>query len=230
MNYLPEGGKSEEKKLLKKTATVEQNVSFEESIAMSFPVAITLKSKARESWGQVPRGLGTIAGLGCLVIQGLLMAPSAQASDRARSEARWSRTNTVEHYEDCSEGLQELGLTAEETATACAHSLFPQDIATCATAIAGSTTLAPQEIVATCHQVRRPVALGICVEQIQDSELFGDGALVLETCRRSLLPDAFANCTVGLASTTDLKPESVLMTCLEGEEAQFEFPVLDSDR
>ncbi|MEB3164510.1 MAG: hypothetical protein VKK80_14870 [Prochlorothrix sp.] len=175
-------------------------------------------------------------GTGVLATVGLVLAvPSPSHAENL------TRTSSTEAYIACGAALQAVGLTAQETATVCAQSLRPEEMAICATTIAESIAMTtgreeldlsasgvmPMTIVENCYQVRRPLALGVCVAEIQAHEAFlGQTALVtpvLETCRRSRLPDVLANCAVGLATTTELDQQTLLSTCLLGEAEHFEF-------
>ena len=136
--------------------------------------------------------------------------------------------NSSEAYAICSTDLQGIGLTPAQTAMACAQSIRPAELSTCATTIATATgltnsNLSALKIVEDCYQVRRPQELGLCVADIHESETFANLDGVVETCRRSLLPLVLSNCAIGLAETTELPEANILDTCLRGESTHFEF-------
>ncbi|MEB3342112.1 hypothetical protein [Okeania sp.] len=123
----------------------------------------------------------------------------------------------IKSFRLCSENLLSVGLSNQEVANACSATVEPEDLSICVTKIYNSTTqkLPAQDILLNCQQVRRVDELGTCVENINLSMAnISNQFAVLEGCRRSLLPEDFSACVVGLSINVKLPTEELLNTCL----------------
>lgn len=142
----------------------------------------------------------------------LLMAISPKAMAQANKQS----------FVICSEELLSVGLSQSEVANACSAALKPRGLSGCVTKIYDSTTeaLSAEEILFNCQQVRRVDELGTCVEKINKSvkATTSNQTAVLEGCRRSLLPERFSSCVVGLDRNVQLPTEQLLATCLNPNE------------
>ncbi|MDX2217373.1 MAG: hypothetical protein SFY66_29160 [Oculatellaceae cyanobacterium bins.114] len=136
-----------------------------------------------------------------------LFAPapaSAQISTRVR---------TI-HYQTCASSLTGAGISEADAAEACAAALYPQDLASCVTRIDNGTEIAATDALSGCRQVRRPIELATCVNDIDDTATGAESLVVLDNCRRSLLPIRFSACVVGLSREVDFAPTEALETCI----------------
>lgn len=122
---------------------------------------------------------------------------------------------TTADYDVCAQTLIAGGISAEAAAAACAASLYPQDLVECVAEIDLATDLPTENALAACRRVRRPVEMSQCVNQIATAGLpDGSAQRVLDGCRRSLLPDRYSDCVVGLALSAELTLDSALSTCI----------------
>ena len=68
-----------------------------------------------------------------------------------------------------------------------------------------------------CYRFRRPDELASCVTTISSSLEPGTSAMALESCRRSLLPERHAECTLDIASISEISSEEAMQSCLAAE-------------
>ena len=156
---------------------------------------------------------------------------SAQISTRVRTA----------DYQTCASTLTNAGIDAIDAADACAASLYPQDLATCVSRIDNGTEIAAIDALSSCRDVRRPIELATCVNDIDNTaNLLSDSSsnntsngasdnsspsdspvatqpqslVVLDNCRRSLLPTRFSACVVGLSREIDFSTIEALETCI----------------
>lgn len=126
--------------------------------------------------------------------------------------------NTPTSYENrfrsCAGRLASVGVSTEAAASACAGALSPIDLSKCVSRIKGQTTLAADETLAYCRQVRRPTELANCVVGINRNSQGAPVRSVLDYCGRSLLPEIFAECVVGLNREIDVAPAQALDNCI----------------
>jgi hypothetical protein len=74
--------------------------------------------------------------------------------------------------------------------------------------------LAAVDVLSACTRVRRPLDLATCVNQINDSEDQPVLVNVLDNCRRSLLPERFADCVTGVRNASALTTPQAMQTCI----------------
>ena len=124
---------------------------------------------------------------------------------------------TKNEYRACSVELMGAGLTADAAANACAGALHPRDISKCVVQINRKTNIAAVEALASCQRVRRPKDLATCVVDINTKSRTPTTTplLVLDQCRRSLLPEQFSECVVGLSRQVDFSVDRLMTTCLD---------------
>ncbi|MGJ3254604.1 MAG: hypothetical protein ACFE0J_26245 [Elainellaceae cyanobacterium] len=128
-------------------------------------------------------------------------------------------------YERCTDSLIGAGVSESDAASACAASLEPRDLAGCVARISDGTPISSTEALAGCRRVRRPIDMASCVVDIEGDVEGAEPLDVLERCRRSLLPDQYSDCVVGLNAETALSATDVLQTCVAADyNRPVEFP------
>ena len=162
----------------------------------------------------------TLAGLGFVALLGLSNVLPAQANE----------------YQSCSASLTEVKLDRLSVAQGCAEALHPQDVGTCVVRIVNNQSVNNKivnlDALDACRRVRRPLELATCVTMIHQSTEtmpFSNDAskMVLDSCRKSLLPERYGRCVVGfrnnplqktivdVAMTDRTKELDGLNTCLD---------------
>jgi hypothetical protein len=134
----------------------------------------------------------------------LALAPVQAASIRGR----------ISDYEVCANRLLGAGVSQEAAASACAAALYPTELSRCVVSIDGETTIAANDALSGCRQVRRPLDLATCVSQISNLSNATEPLNVLDYCRRSLLPTRYSACVVGLSREVSTPLTEVLQTCI----------------
>jgi hypothetical protein len=159
-----------------------------------------------------------------LATAGLFVPVSASAQTSTRTS---TRVRTID-YQTCASNLTSAGIDAADAADACAASLYPQDLASCVSRIDSGTEIAAIDALSSCRDVRRPIELATCVNDIDNtanlvSNTAADAStvtsdtealVVLDNCRRSLLPTRFSACVVGLSREIDFSTVEALETCI----------------
>ncbi|MBK4729666.1 hypothetical protein JJD41_07265 [Oxynema sp. CENA135] len=160
-----------------------------------------------------PRGLtGADRRYRPLLLVGLLPLSVSWLSWVAPAAAFGEKTND---YQDCATALLDANLPPERVATACARVLHPEDLATCVTEIETQTDVVATDALEACVRVRRPAELATCVVDIADGSPEGDAPAILDFCRRSLLPQQFSQCVVGLKNELDLVSTQAMGFCID---------------
>jgi hypothetical protein len=139
-------------------------------------------------------------------------------------------------YQSCTASLTGVKLDRLSVAQGCAEALHPQDVGTCVVRIVNDKSVNSKivnlDALDACRRVRRPLELATCVTMIHESTetmpLSNDGSkLVLDSCRKSLLPERYGRCVVGfrnnlmqktivdVAMTDRTKELDGLNTCLD---------------
>ncbi len=118
------------------------------------------------------------------------------------------------NYESCAADLTRAKVSAAEAANACGQALKPGDLGICVYRIADEKVSGADALL-VCRQVRRPVEAASCVVNIRRSA--SDTAIVdvLDSCRRSLLPQTFSDCVVGLNSQLKVGGKQAIASCLD---------------
>ena len=161
-----------------------------------------------------------LVGLGSVALLGLGNVLPAQANE----------------YQSCSASLTEVKLDRLSVAQGCAEALHPQDVGTCVVRIVNNQSVNNKivnlDALDACRRVRRPLELATCVTMIHQSTEtmpFSNDAskMVLDSCRKSLLPERYGRCVVGfrnnplqktivdVAMTDRTKELDGLNTCLD---------------
>ncbi|NJK69625.1 MAG: hypothetical protein HC789_07540 [Microcoleus sp. CSU_2_2] len=152
-----------------------------------------------------------------LVTLGLLVAAVPTESTSAIT-IRFPRNRN--HYRVCTKELIGSGVTPDAAAGACAGALHPRDISKCVVQINRKTKIAAADALSSCQRVRRPNELATCVVDINGKSRTQPAAplLVLDQCRRSLLPQQFSECVVGLSRQLDFPTDRLMSTCLDSRD------------
>ncbi|MBC6481758.1 MAG: hypothetical protein GDA56_32365 [Hormoscilla sp. GM7CHS1pb] len=136
---------------------------------------------------------------------------------------------TTRDYRYCASQLQQLGISAQETADACSATLKPRDLTKCVVNIARNTEIAAFDALIGCRQSRRPIELGTCIVDISTNTGSEFPQNILDNCRRSLLPLKYSECVVGLSLQTYLPSNQVMNNCLDGRDRPRDFyPLLST--
>jgi hypothetical protein len=168
---------------------------------------------------------GSLELIGTLALVGTIALSTAQPAT-----AGWfdflKRKPTINPYNACTVSLDKATIKKEIAADACAEALHPDQVGTCVENIAAKkvdSTIA----LGACRSVRRPMELSTCVGDIHQQDKNATLTDVVEFCRRSLLPERYGNCVVGLND----KPLQVvtkegLMTCIDASDRPTDIELL----
>ncbi|GAB4242177.1 MAG: hypothetical protein Kow00121_68100 [Elainellaceae cyanobacterium] len=158
-----------------------------------------------------------------LTIASLFAAVLPSSSASASTYSSTYRADS-EDYQSCASGLLGAGISPEAAAEACSGALYPEDLASCVTRIDGGTAIEASNALSGCRRVRRPVDLASCVVDITNiasEEAIGD--VVLDFCRRSLLPLRFSACVVGLRDEIAYPTDEAMLDCIASSNRPREF-------
>ncbi|MBW4690727.1 MAG: hypothetical protein KME27_03065 [Lyngbya sp. HA4199-MV5] len=144
---------------------------------------------------KISAGTSVVAGLVAIV----LPVPSAIAAN---------------DYERCTSDLLSAKIATEEATSACSRAFFPKDLSACVSQLSGNTFAAADALTA-CRQVRRPKDLSKCAVDIRREISDSTAAEVLDSCRRSLLPERYANCVIGLNQAAKVPATKALDSCID---------------
>lgn len=117
----------------------------------------------------------------------------------------------------CANNLIADGVGKSAAAAACSDALKPNDLADCVANIANNTDIKGNDALQSCYRVRRPNELANCVTTISTSLEAGKSKMALDGCRRSLLPERYAECTVDLADISQISSEDAMKSCIAAE-------------
>jgi hypothetical protein len=121
-------------------------------------------------------------------------------------------------FRTCAARLLSVGVSNNEAASACAAALNPGNLSRCVAEIELRTEIAAADALATCRQVRRPEELAGCVVDISRNSEKNAVPGVLDYCGRSLLPERFAECVVGLNRVIEVAPTRAMETCIDARD------------
>jgi hypothetical protein len=164
-----------------------------------------------------------LAGTAGLTI-GLMTAPPAQAGwfDWLKSKP------ALNPYNVCTVSLNKATIEKNLAATACAEVLHPDDMGSCVETVAAKKIESGLALSA-CRSVRRPLELATCVTVIHKQDASAMLTDVLESCRRSLLPDRFGQCVVGLnGKPLQVATREGLGTCIDASDRPTDIQLLRS--
>ncbi len=150
-------------------------------------------------------------------------------------------------FDICVEEVVNSGVDAQQAHSACADALIPKELSLCVEKITQDTEINPQDALANCYRVRRPVDMAYCVADIEEeilrdyrsknnaqAETTGEEMetvetgttdqesplmLALDSCRSSLLPARHSECVIALSRTPQaMSPMKAMETCLNAED------------
>lgn len=148
-------------------------------------------------------------------VLGLCLLPLATLVLPVLSDPALAFAKKNNPYNQCAADLLSRELSPETVALACASVVRPGDLASCVVEIDQQTDIIPLDALNTCRGVRRPTELANCVVDIAQLSAEGDGPAILEFCRRSLLPQEFSECVVGLKNQIDLITPQAMVVCID---------------
>ncbi|MFW6357891.1 MAG: hypothetical protein ACOC0N_01545 [Chroococcales cyanobacterium] len=148
---------------------------------------------------------------------------SAIASINAGLLAAWSlgrpaMADDWNEFRVCTAELLETGITPQLASQACGAALDPKELSLCVLKIAYYTPLSGREALSSCFEVRRPPELASCLIDIDEKTQNPNLPVALDYCRRSLLPERFGKCVVGLSAEVDLPLGQVMENCIDAED------------
>jgi hypothetical protein len=126
-------------------------------------------------------------------------------------------------YRVCTARLLDLGLTEQAVSQGCAKALRPRDLSDCVVRINQQTQISAVDALSSCEQARRPQDLSTCVVNISSNTEKTVDTRVLNYCVRSLLPQGFAQCVMGLRSVMDIAPTQAMDTCIDASDSVSRF-------
>lgn len=117
-------------------------------------------------------------------------------------------------YDVCAAEMLSLGVEPDAAAIACATSYRPTDISACVAGVLSVADLAPEVAVAACSRDRRPREVSTCVINIHTNLVVEDSLTVLDRCYRTILPERYAACVVGIAAEIGYSTEDSMASCI----------------
>lgn len=117
-------------------------------------------------------------------------------------------------YRKCASDLLEAGIAAETVAAACALALQPTEISECVTGVIDIADIAPVTALSACSRDRRPHEVASCVTEIHETLEVPNSNSVLTLCHRSLLPERYSACVIGLVKAADFTTGESLSRCI----------------
>jgi hypothetical protein len=160
------------------------------------------------------------------LIGSLALAGTITLSVAPPSLAGWFSQPSINPYNACTVSLDKVAIKKEVAADACAEALHPDHVGTCVENIAAKkvdSTIA----LGACRSVRRPMELSTCVSDIHKQDDKATLTDVLEFCRRSLLPERYGKCVVGLnGKPLQVVTKEALMTCIDASDRPTDIELL----
>jgi hypothetical protein len=171
------------------------------------------------------RNLNAVLLIGTIgMTAGLMTASPAQAGwfDWLKSKP------ALNPYNVCTVSLNKATIEKNLAAASCAAVLHPDDMGSCVETVAAKKIESGLALSA-CRSVRRPLDLATCVTVIHKQDASAVLTDVLESCRRSLLPDRFGECVVGLnGKPLQVATREGLGTCIDASDRPTDIELLRS--
>lgn len=117
----------------------------------------------------------------------------------------------------CANSLIIDGVSKSGASIACSDALKPIDLSSCVTDIKANTNIKGDDALQACYRVRRPDELATCVVNLSSSLAAEKSTMALDNCRRSLLPERYAECTLDLTSVAQIPSEEAMKSCITAE-------------
>ncbi len=129
-------------------------------------------------------------------------------------------------YASCAKSLDQATIQKGIAATACAEVLHPDDMGLCVESVTAKKVEANIAL-AACRSVRRPLELSTCLADIHKQDDKVGLTDVLEFCRRSLLPERYGHCVVGLkGKPLEQTSAAALPTCIDASDRPTDIELL----
>ncbi|MDR9402932.1 MAG: hypothetical protein RI580_05770 [Halothece sp. Uz-M2-17] len=124
-----------------------------------------------------------------------------------------------DEFKICAEELQEAGLSPDESSAACADALRPKDLSLCVLSMNQEVGIPAEEGLYNCYRDRRPLELASCVVDINQFLEGDDIGIIVENCRRSILPLRYSDCVVGLTNAAEetIDPANAMEECINAD-------------
>jgi hypothetical protein len=133
---------------------------------------------------------------------------------------------TINPYASCAKSLDKATIQKGMAATACAEALHPDDMGLCVESVTAKKVEANTAL-AACRSVRRPLELSTCLADIHKQDDKVGLTDVLEFCRRSLLPERYGHCVVGLkGKPLGQTSAEALPTCIDASDRPTDIELL----
>jgi hypothetical protein len=120
-------------------------------------------------------------------------------------------------YDRCARQLSQAKVATADIASACAQAVRPGDLGVCVDRIT-RVNVSGADALSVCRNVRRPVEAATCVVDIRRRAAETALVDVLDSCRRSLLPDRFSECVVELSRNLKLATKQAIDTCIDASD------------
>lgn len=117
-------------------------------------------------------------------------------------------------YFGCAAGMTAAGIAETEAIAACASARYPENLGACVVDVNELTGLTAASALLVCERSRRPVEVANCTIDIHTNLLTSPSPKVLENCGRSLLPERYGSCVVGIADATEVGVDEAMTQCL----------------
>lgn len=117
-------------------------------------------------------------------------------------------------YATCASELLAAGIDADAAAIACSTSYRPTDISSCVDGVLEAADVPALAALTACSRDRRPTEVATCVANIHNDLVVDDSLAVLDLCHRTILPERYSACVIGIAQETDLTTEESLASCI----------------
>lgn len=126
---------------------------------------------------------------------------------------------TGDQFKVCAEELQEAGLSPDSASAACADALRPKELSLCVLGMNQEVGIPAEEALFNCYRDRRPTDLATCVVDINEFVETDDVGMIVENCRRSVLPLRYSECVVGLTNTSqqEISPTQAMEDCINSD-------------
>ncbi len=135
------------------------------------------------------------------------------------SPTRPLQAATGDEFKICAQELQEAGLAPDEASAACADAIRPKDLSLCVLSMNQDVGIPAEEGLYNCYRDRRPLELATCVVEINERLEADDMGILVENCRRSILPLRYSDCVVGLTNAEEetIDPVVALEECISAD-------------
>jgi hypothetical protein len=121
---------------------------------------------------------------------------------------------TDQNYGACASELLDAGVSAEAAAIACANAYRPTEVSACVSGVLNAAEVTPTAALSACSRDRRPDEVASCVATIHSDLTVADSQSVLDHCHRTILPERYAACVIGIADEVGYTTEDSLATCI----------------